>query len=164
MRFVPSTTPSYFFHSSTRRRACADRTVLFESWSETADGPTTEIKSQLRRLLTEVAGPEPELWRALQPSLVVDRMSNGALQRVIAILGGTDPLTIDWAALATLVLTTTEKRIGARGGEFGSSPVLVKLMVRLLEPIEGTVFDPACGTGMFLAEAWKHRRGSDTRG
>lgn len=40
---------------------------------------------------------------------------------------------------------------GNRGGEFFTPSSIVKLLVAMLEPIEGTVFDPACGSGgMFL--------------
>lgn len=40
---------------------------------------------------------------------------------------------------------------GARGGEFFTPSSIVQLLVAMLEPIEGKVFDPACGSGgMFI--------------
>ncbi|MFV2048557.1 N-6 DNA methylase [Metabacillus sp. YM-086] len=40
---------------------------------------------------------------------------------------------------------------GSRGGEFFTPSSIVKLLVAMLEPISGTVFDPACGSGgMFI--------------
>ncbi|WP_281176963.1 type I restriction-modification system subunit M [Alicyclobacillus sendaiensis] len=40
---------------------------------------------------------------------------------------------------------------GKRGGEFYTPSSIVRLLVAMLEPIEGTVFDPACGSGgMFI--------------
>lgn len=40
---------------------------------------------------------------------------------------------------------------GNRGGEFFTPSSIVKLLVAMLEPIEGVVFDPACGSGgMFI--------------
>ncbi|MFC0016084.1 MULTISPECIES: class I SAM-dependent DNA methyltransferase [Allobacillus] len=40
---------------------------------------------------------------------------------------------------------------GQRGGEFYTPYSVVSLLVRMLEPIKGTVFDPACGSGgMFI--------------
>jgi len=40
---------------------------------------------------------------------------------------------------------------GNRGGEFFTPSSIVKLLVAMLEPITGTVFDPACGSGgMFI--------------
>jgi type I restriction enzyme M protein len=62
---------------------------------------------------------------------------------------------------ATITKTTTEGCTAGRlpmGPTTGSS--LVDFMAALLEPIEGTVYDPACGTAMFLASVWKDH--SDT--
>jgi type I restriction enzyme M protein len=43
---------------------------------------------------------------------------------------------------------------GTRGGEFFTPSSIVKLLVAMLEPISGTVFDPACGSGgMFVQSA-----------
>lgn len=40
---------------------------------------------------------------------------------------------------------------GQKGGEFFTPTSVVKLMVEIIEPFEGTVFDPACGSGgMFV--------------
>lgn len=40
---------------------------------------------------------------------------------------------------------------GQRGGEFFTPASIVKLLVAMLEPITGTLFDPACGSGgMFV--------------
>lgn len=40
---------------------------------------------------------------------------------------------------------------GQRGGEFYTPASIVRLLVAMLEPMSGTVFDPACGSGgMFL--------------
>ncbi|MDT8862136.1 type I restriction-modification system subunit M [Alkalihalobacillus sp. MEB130] len=48
---------------------------------------------------------------------------------------------------------------GNRGGEFFTPSSIVKLLVAMMEPIEGTVFDPACGSGgMFIqSEAYSDR-------
>lgn len=43
---------------------------------------------------------------------------------------------------------------GTRGGEFFTPRSIVKLLVEMLEPQEGKVFDPACGSGgMFVQSA-----------
>jgi len=49
---------------------------------------------------------------------------------------------------------------GQRGGEFYTPYSVVSLLVRMLEPIKGTVFDPACGSGgMFIqSEEYSPRR------
>lgn len=49
---------------------------------------------------------------------------------------------------------------GQRGGEFYTPYSVVSLLVRMLEPIKGTVLDPACGSGgMFIqSEEYTPRR------
>lgn len=49
---------------------------------------------------------------------------------------------------------------GNRGGEFFTPSSIVKLLVAMMEPIEGTVFDPACGSGgMFIqSEVYSERK------
>jgi len=49
--------------------------------------------------------------------------------------------------------------VGSRGRfqENFTSSDLASIMIGLLEPIDGSVYDPACGSGMLLAAAWKNR-------
>mgnify|MGYP000972784101 FL=1 len=43
---------------------------------------------------------------------------------------------------------------GSRGGEFFTPTAIVKLIVEILEPFHGRIFDPACGSGgMFVQSA-----------
>ncbi|MFF3253872.1 type I restriction-modification system subunit M [Actinacidiphila glaucinigra] len=44
---------------------------------------------------------------------------------------------------------------GRRGGEFYTPRSVVRLIVEILEPYKGRVYDPACGTGGMLVEASK---------
>src|SRR5688500_2806915 len=44
---------------------------------------------------------------------------------------------------------------GQGGGEFFTSTSVVKLMVEIIEPYKGTIFDPACGSGgMFVQSSY----------
>ena len=44
---------------------------------------------------------------------------------------------------------------GQGGGEFFTPRSVVRLMVEIIEPHHGTVFDPACGSGTFLLGAYQ---------
>ncbi len=52
---------------------------------------------------------------------------------------------------------------GKRGGEFYTPPGVVRVLVEILEPYSGRVYDPACGSGgMFVqAEKFLERHGAD---
>ncbi len=52
---------------------------------------------------------------------------------------------------------------GKRGGEFYTPPSVVRVLVEMLEPYSGRVYDPACGSGgMFVqAEKFLERHGAD---
>lgn len=52
---------------------------------------------------------------------------------------------------------------GKRGGEFFTPPSVVRVLVEVLEPYRGRVYDPACGSGgMFVqAEKFLERHGAD---
>jgi type I restriction enzyme M protein len=51
---------------------------------------------------------------------------------------------------------------GTRGGEFFTPSSIVRLLVEMLEPTEGKVFDPACGSGgMFIQSARFTQNGSN---
>lgn len=55
---------------------------------------------------------------------------------------------------------------GKRGGEFYTPPSVVRVLVEVLEPTHGRVYDPCCGSGGMFVQTEKfleahHREGSD---
>src|SRR5699024_11780527 len=54
---------------------------------------------------------------------------------------------------------------GKRGGEFFTPPDVVRVLVEVLEPFSGRVYDPCCGSGgMFVqAEKFLERHEADTQ-
>jgi type I restriction enzyme M protein len=52
-------------------------------------------------------------------------------------------------------LTEFASSEGQGGGEFFTPPSIVKLMVEIMEPYRGTIYDPACGSGgMFVQSSY----------
>lgn len=47
---------------------------------------------------------------------------------------------------------------GKRGGQFYTPPVVVRILVEMLEPYEGRVFDPCCGSGGMFVQSKKFIR------
>ena len=76
---------------------------------------------------------------------VVDMVSNikvgGAEARATDVLGGVYEYFLEQFALAE----------GRKGGEFYTPRSVVRLLVEMLEPYQGRVYDPCCGSsGMFI--------------
>lgn len=44
---------------------------------------------------------------------------------------------------------------GKKGGQFYTPRCVVKLLVEMLEPFAGRVYDPACGSGGMFVQSWK---------
>jgi len=62
-----------------------------------------------------------------------------------------------------LLLKMGEK--GNDGGQFFTPREIIRVMVQVLSPKIGeTVYDPACGTGGFLAQAFEYMAGKDEQG
>ena len=128
-----------------------------------ASGEITDIdrhKQTVEGFLRAVAASLPdrsyESDRALEPSSALRYLEIGP---IVAVLRGLANEQIDWGATATDFLRRFHSVLGARGQ--GATPESVsELMVALLEPMVGVVYDPACGNAMFLAEAWRASRGS----
>ena len=92
---------------------------------------------------------------------VVDLVSNidmgGAEARATDVLGSVYEYFLEQFALAE----------GRRGGEFYTPPSVVRLLVEMLEPYKGRVYDPCCGSsGMFvqsMAFIHAHANGNGNR-
>lgn len=61
---------------------------------------------------------------------------------------------VDWGHLSAAVLEANLDN-SASGGQASSGGGLVAIMSALLEPIGGSVYDPACGAASFLASSWR---------
>ena len=93
------------------------------------------------------------LARALRPNLAQEGASIGTLIEKI------DQVDLDLVSPGELSIAILKGVLGSRGAwrESYTPPNLTDIMVGLLEPLSGTVYDPACGAGLFLSAAWNHR-------
>ena len=84
------------------------------------------------------------------------RLDNATLIQLFRILGGL-PMDIEGDAFGKMYEYFLGKfaiKEGQKGGEFFTPTSLVKLIVEIIEPYHGKIFDPACGSGgMFVQSA-----------
>jgi len=97
-----------------------------------------------------------------------NRMDNALLLELLRNFN-TIPMDIEGDAFGRIYeyfLGNFARAEGQRGGEFFTPTSIVKLMVEILEPYHGRVYDPACGSGgMFVQSAgFRQRHRANGRG
>ena len=84
------------------------------------------------------------------------RLNNSTLIELLRILGSI-PMNIEGDAFGKIYeyfLGNFAMKEGQKGGEFFTPTSLVKLIVEVIEPFHGRIYDPACGSGgMFVQSA-----------
>lgn len=121
-----------------------------QAWEEMVGAPVGTA-DHWHRLWASV--DDPDLARALEP---LPGLRPNAMARAVSAVS---EVSGDWGEMATTLLQRLHKAAGVRGAEYHTPPSVAALMVGLLSPIVGAVYDPACGSAMFLADAWKKRVG-----
>ena len=127
---------------------------LANTWEQLENELREDLSAVYRSIIGAIGDSDPDLARALRFSSTVNRMSSLDWRRLVDAVAQLDPLQTDWARASSALVTGFVERHGAKGGEHSSGSALVDVMMALLDPIEGSVYDPACGAAAFLASAW----------
>lgn len=84
------------------------------------------------------------------------RLDNATLIELLRVLGSI-PMDMEGDAFGKIYeyfLGKFAMKEGQKGGEFFTPTSIVKLIVEVIEPFHGTIYDPACGSGgMFVQSA-----------
>jgi len=97
----------------------------------------------------DLAGALPKLYNRLDNELLVSLLKSFSFSEIAAGLEGDA-----FGRVFEFFLSEFAKNEGQLGGEFYTPISLVKLMVEIMEPYSGKVYDPACGSGgMFVQSA-----------
>lgn len=136
---------------------------LANSWQRLRSELLEDLGAVYQSIVASVGESDPELARALRFSSAVNRFEVTDWQRLVSLVDQLDPHATDWSQASRALIEGFVERHGAKGGEHSSGSSLVDVMTALLAPIEGSVYDPACGAAVFLAETWRQNRGAITR-
>jgi type I restriction enzyme M protein len=136
---------------------------LANSWERLRTELQEDLGAVYQSIVASVGESDPELARALRFSSAVNRFDVSDWQRLVSLVDQLDPHTTNWRRASTALIEGFVERHGAKGGEHSSGSSLVDVMTALLAPIQGSVYDPACGSAVFLAEAWRQNRDAITR-
>jgi type I restriction enzyme M protein len=118
---------------------------------------TADLGAELNAAMKGIADANPDLAGALP--LGYAGLPNDVLQELLRILA---PLKIEGDAYGLVFeyfMGQFASSFMQKGGEYFTPASIVKLIVEVIEPYHGTIFDPACGSGcMFVHSAEFVRR------
>lgn len=123
------------------------------------------IGAAINNAMREVEVQNPDLKDVLPKTY--NRFENSMLKELLKTMNSV-PMDIEGDAFGKIYeyfLGKFARAEGQKGGEFFTPTSIVKLIVSIIEPYKGRIYDPACGScGMFVQSAHfveEHRRKSN---
>jgi len=114
----------------------------------------SNIGQAINDAMRAIEAENPDLKDVLPKTY--NRLENPALVELLKIMASI-PMDIEGDAFGKIYeyfLGKFAMAEGQKGGEFFTPTAIVKLIVEILEPFHGRIFDPACGSGgMFVQSA-----------
>ncbi|MET4425678.1 class I SAM-dependent DNA methyltransferase [Bradyrhizobium sp. RT3a] len=118
---------------------------------------TADLGAELNAAMKGIADANPDLAGALPQGYA--GLPNDVLQELLRLLA---PLKIEGDAYGLIFeyfMGQFASSFMQKGGEYFTPASIVKLIVEVIEPYHGTIFDPTCGSGgMFVHSAEFVRR------
>jgi type I restriction enzyme M protein len=127
-------------------------TARFQKLLQKPEG--ANIGQAINDAMRAIESENPDLKDILPKTY--NRLENPALVELLKIMASI-PMDIEGDAFGKIYeyfLGKFAMAEGQKGGEFFTPTAIVKLIVEILEPFHGRIFDPACGSGgMFVQSA-----------
>ena len=138
-----------------------DSPLYRECWEQLLrGGEGAPVSTIWEDCITKMSDSEGMLGRALRaPPGINWEGVNAVVKPVESMLKATS----DVGEIATHLLQRLYEAIGKAGGRFMTPAAIATLQLRLLQPIQGDVYDPASGAAISLGEAWRQRASDDIR-
>jgi type I restriction enzyme M protein len=127
-------------------------TARFQNLLQKPEGGN--IGQAINDAMRAIEGENPDLKDVLPKTY--NRLENSSLVELLRIM---DSIAMDiegdaFGKIYEYFLGKFAMAEGQKGGEFFTPTAIVKLIVEILEPFHGRIFDPACGSGgMFVQSA-----------
>ncbi|MEO6890254.1 MAG: class I SAM-dependent DNA methyltransferase [Ktedonobacteraceae bacterium] len=117
---------------------------------------TVQVDTALNTAMKLIERDNPESLGGALPTNGYSALDNSTLRGLLATFAGV-PLNVEgdlFGKIYEYFLGKFALAEGQRGGEFFTPTSIVKLIVEIIEPYHGLIFDPACGSGgMFVQSA-----------
>lgn len=110
------------------------------------------VGKALNEAMLLVEGGNPELKGVLPRNF--NRLPNGTLVELLRLLAPLKMTGDAFGKVYEFFLGSFARAEGSKGGVFYTPESIVRLIVEILQPFHGRIFDPACGSGgMFVQSA-----------
>ena len=110
------------------------------------------------KMIQSIENDNPQLENVLPKIFAGSGIPNANLQQLIENFDEipTDDISKDFfGRIYEYFLRNFSKKLGQKGGEFFTPESIVQLLVEIIEPYEGIVYDPTCGSGGMFVQSYK---------
>jgi type I restriction enzyme M protein len=125
------------------------------------DSKQADLAVRIDNALYEIERENPKLEGIVERSYANAKLPVADLGAVVDLIGtisfsqGKDGATDVLGQVYEYFLGQFANAEGKLGGQFYTTPSIVKTIVEILQPIEGRVYDPACGSGGMFVQSEK---------
>ena len=131
-----------------------------DNWNDLTKMASSEknLAIKIDEMIQEIENDNPDLENVLPKVFAGSGIPNDSLQQLIETFDTipTDDLSTDhFGQIYEYFLRNFHKKIGQKGGEFFTPESIVQLLVEIIEPYEGIIYDPTCGSGGMFVQSKK---------
>lgn len=114
----------------------------------------TDVGAAINKAMTLIEDHNEDLKGILPKTF--NRFRSEVILSLMRVFHGAQELEGDnFGRIYEFFMSEFEKDSGQKGGEFFTPPSIVKLIVEIIEPYHGKIYDPACGSGGMFAQSAK---------
>ena len=131
-----------------------------DNWNDLINMASSEknLAIKIDEMIQEIETDNPDLENVLPKVFSISGIPNDNLQQLIETfdtIPTDDDSTDHFGQIYEYFLKNFHKKIGQKGGEFFTPESIVQLLVEIIEPYEGIIYDPTCGSGGMFVQSKK---------
>lgn len=131
-----------------------------DKWSDLKKIVASEknLGIKIDNMLLEIEKDNPSLENVLPKVFAGAPIPNENLQQLIELfdtIPTSDSAKDTFGRIYEYFMGKFSKKLGEKGGEFFTPESIVRLLVEILEPYEGKIYDPTCGSGGMFVQSYK---------
>ena len=146
------------------RDSYASKGVFFlkkeNRWEELVKTVSSEknLAIKIDNMISAIENDNEELENVLPKVFAGSGIPNGNLKQLIEnfdVISAHEISKDSFGRIYEYFLRNFHKKIGQKGGEFFTPESIVQLLVGIIEPYRGIIYDPTCGSGGMFVQSYK---------